>query len=235
MSAGEVSGQEGKEPKAPIMGPAKSRGLRVVLAVLSLIGVLLAVWAINVLRRPSASALFRWYVMDPIPASVAHIKVDQPKAHGGFGYVFRFAVSQSDIEHIRKSRSLRKTLTRISYDDVLDLSWVFKDDPSLEYGLKPYRPGQRRPAWFDLATWKDPEAYALVEVDWSENKDKQILVYDSDLKQAFFMVFDYRGTMNFDFSLGGKYRGGLYKWNEDKPLHKEETAEKLPQNSIKRQ
>ncbi len=222
MSACEVSGQEGKEPKAPIMGPAKSRGFRVTFVVLSLIGVLLAVWAIHVLRGPSASALFRWYVMDPIPPSVTHIKVDQPKAHGGFGYVFRFAVSQGDIEHIRKSRSLRKTLTSISYNDVLDLSWVFEDAPSIVRGLTPYRPGQRRPSWFDLATWKDPEAYALVQVDWSDNEDTQILVYNSDLKQAFFMVFDYRGTMNFDFSPFGKYRGGRYKWNEDKPLDKKE-------------
>ncbi len=97
MSAGEISGQEGKEPKASIMGPAKSRGFRVALVVLSLIGVLLAVCVINVLRGRSASALFRWYVIDPIPPSVAHIEVDQPMTHGGFGYVFRFAVSQDGL------------------------------------------------------------------------------------------------------------------------------------------
>jgi len=50
-----------------------------------------------------------------------------------------------------------------------------------------------KPSWYDLPTWKNPEAYALNEVDMNNNRDIQVLLYNNELRQAYFINFHYDG------------------------------------------
>ncbi len=163
------------------------------LIVLSLIGVVLAVYLVHVLRRPSE--LFRRYVVDPIPASVTHIQVDQPMRHGGYGYVFRFGVSQADFERIRNSRPFREAVG-FRYSDPVGVSCAWKTPRPPYEEIGPPRFAMyaivHSPSWLDLAAWKNPETYALVHWDKQKGEDIQLLIYNRELGRAYCIVFHYR-------------------------------------------
>ena len=233
MAEDNVQGKIGEQPNAPAARSFMWRRSLLIRVVLCICGVVLVTWVVNILRRPSASVLFRWYVVEPIPASVAHIEVDQPMTHGGYGYVFRFAVNQADFELILKSRPFRRAYSAMRRDGhVLTLRWwkdlkdstVTKSEggevhtfPEVDgvsaHNFPVYDRTRRQPSWYNLATWHDPDTYAWIQTDRDDLDDKQVLIYNSRLGQAYFIVFDYRGTTGFT-SFGRK--GGMYDWNEDK-------------------
>ena len=163
--------------------------LSIVVAVL--LYVLSAIWKINAIN------LFRQYVYYPIPESVSQIKVDKPMSRGGYGYVFRFNIKREDFETIRKSRSFRK-IVNIDYLKGEGLYWYWEDwditKPGGEQGISfSMYALVRKPSWYDLPTWVNPEAYALWNVDTNKNVDIQVLLYNSNLRQAYFVTFHYDG------------------------------------------
>jgi hypothetical protein len=137
--------------------------------------------------------------LDPIPASVNQIKADQPKRGFGYGYVFRFAVSGADLELIVKSRPFRQTENmRVIAGG--GLYWDWKDwdreessDRVKSVSFMVYRDGQTKPSWFDLESWKQFESYALRQEGKYGQTDIQVLIYNPQLGQAYFIVFHYEG------------------------------------------
>ncbi|MGD8785928.1 MAG: hypothetical protein PVJ60_00765 [Phycisphaerales bacterium] len=196
-----VHGYDEQTLEEPSVSKTKSlmRKLPTFLFVLFLCGTVLLIYSCDTLLMPPASELFKQYVMDPIPASVTNIKADQPKTIGGYGYVFRFDINRADLDLIIKSRPFREAqLTNFS--DSGSISWNWKGLPSYGsigergrgfgiYGVK-----RRKPSWYTLESWENPETYALVEEKKDVNtSDIQVLIYNVKLGQAFFIVFDYGG------------------------------------------
>src|SRR4030042_1051976 len=110
--------------------------------------------------RREPRALFRRYVLKPVPQSVAEIRVDQPKSIRGYGYVFRFRISKADLSLILDSRSLEPITGMYVGSDgnYLGWNWGGKDQhPTDGLSFCPY--GDRRyaykpPAGFsDLGPW----------------------------------------------------------------------------------
>ncbi len=138
-------------------------------------------------RRVKAPALFRQYILDPIPESVARIQADQPKTLGGYGYTFRFEIDRSDLAVILDSRPFERVHSMRYVDQVLDWDW----SPSSGVMMSPYGPGSwpREPEWFaDLETWTDVEAYAL-DQERGDGRATEVLIYDPDLGEAILLTF----------------------------------------------
>jgi len=138
-------------------------------------------------RRAKAPVLFRQYVLDPIPESVAGIRAHQPKTLGGYGYTFRFEIDRSDLTLILDSRPLERVYSIRYVDQVLDWNW----NPSSGVMMSPYGPGwwPREPKWFaDLEAWTDVEAYAL-DQEQDDGRIIEVLIHDSDLEEAIFVTF----------------------------------------------
>jgi len=140
--------------------------------------------------------VFRRFVMDPIPDSVIDIRMDQPKTGGGYGYVLRFGISEAHLKSVLEAQSppLRDAfLTNDPGDGFLSWRW---NGPSFSldgHAMSLY--GRRSsPLWYDLPSWEDVEVYALVQEDkdW-DNPDIRVLIYNAELQQAYFIVFDYGG------------------------------------------
>ena len=173
--------------------------LTVLLVVLCLCAIVLSIYVMRIQWKLRASDLFREYIMDPVPASVADVKADQPKTIGGYGYVFRFAVKRTDLELIRKSRPFREAQIT-SYMGGGSLYWDWKDVPSSGHigekgrAFSMYGTRLRAPPWYDLESWDSPETYVLVKDDKDGNTlENQVLVYNAELGQAYFIVFHYGG------------------------------------------
>jgi hypothetical protein len=187
-----------EEARTPAIKSPKPRRLVPVVVIIFLLGLAFLICVVSILQKIGAADLFRQYVLNPIPESVSHIKVDQPKTHGGYGYVFRFNVNRKDFNCIRESRPFRET-ENIRYIGGTELSFDWKGweiETSGErvrgFGFEMYAL-VRKPSWYDLASWENPEAYALNEVDKSNNRDVQVLLYNNELEQAYFITFHYSG------------------------------------------
>jgi len=157
-----------------------------------------SVYALSVVRKARVRHFFRQYILDPVPTSVAHIVVHQPMTHGGYGYVFGFSINDKDLELIRESRPFRETRD-ISYGDGVILwewgDWNPRTSPGEEggFGLSPYVL-VRQPSWFNLASWENPDAYAVLREDKdTKDTDVHVLIYNSGLQQAYVIVFHYDG------------------------------------------
>jgi len=134
------------------------------------------------------SDLFERYVLSPIPDSVTEIKANQTQAVLGYGFTFRFKISKEDLNLIVNSR-LYKRATRMEYKDgIIMCNWdpTFGDMTS---GLTTYvyPPSLHKPAWFELETWDNPEAYAIYEVK-EYQRNMWILAYNEDAGEAYFIV-----------------------------------------------
>lgn len=172
----------------------KSQRLILLIVIVSLSGALF-IFGFGFTRKMHVENLFRKYVQNPIPESVDKIKVDKPMSYGGYGYVFRFNIKRDDFERIRKSRSFRNVLA-LNYVYGKGLSWFWGDldfkspEAGMSFSMYALVPA---PSWYDLPTWENPEAVALWNVDNNNNSDIQVLLYNSELKQAYFVTFHYNG------------------------------------------
>ena len=180
----------------------KIRGLGKLVIVLALLCLGVAVFSIHVthnLQESRAHELFRQHVMDPIPASVAHIKADQARGASSYRCVFRFAVDKADVELIRQSRPFREV--RITgYMGGGSLCWDWRDSCSSgpEKGRAFCVYGSHAPSWYDLELWDSPETYILVKEAKSGNtSDIQVLAYNAACGYAFFIVMHYRDGVPF--------------------------------------
>jgi hypothetical protein len=113
-------------------------------------------------------ALFRQFVLDPIPESVTDLKADRTQALFGYGYAFHFRVNREDIGVILESRPFKR-VAKIECTRESSLAWRW--EPSSGGGgviLPVYAPGQRRPRWFKPYTWEwtfalSQRAYAALD------------------------------------------------------------------------
>ena len=158
-------------------------------------------YCILTVSKKEASDLFQQHVLKPIPASVTDVKVERTARDIGFGYVLRFAVNTSDLEAIRKSRPFRQTENMHVFDGD-GLSWDWKgweqeeSDPRERGVAFTIHHPRGRPSWFDLGSWRHLESYALRQTDKGGNvTDLQILIYDSQRGQAYFIVYHYGGGL----------------------------------------
>lgn len=134
---------------------------------------------------PSPEELFRRYAADPIPESVAEMRVDQAKEAFGPGYVFRFKISRAALTQIVDSRSLRR-VHNVWYRNG-DLNWEW--DANHEFGMAVYPPRwKREPAWFKPQFWDDPEAYAFRE-EKRTGSTTLVLLYNEGLGEGYFLAF----------------------------------------------
>lgn len=157
--------------------------------------------------KPEPSELFRRYVQEPIPQSVAETRADRPKTIGGYGYVFRFAISKSDLSLLRDSRGL-KPVTNMSYGyGLLNLEWdrTVTEEKSPDYishhisegGLSVYGQWSRIPPWSSgLDEWTDVGSYALEGVKQRPGKRHigivEVLIYNEGLGEAYFFAWGYK-------------------------------------------
>lgn len=187
------SGSKGSP--APSESPWLARRLAL-LAALALCAALSLIYGKSLLQGSRASKVFRQYVADPIPSSVADIKVVQPKKRGGYGYVLRFGVNRADLRLILSSQPVPFKESQITNDlSTGSIYWRWKGPP-VSFDMQGFTFLARgyEPSWYDLPSWENVETYALVQddKDW-DNPDKQILIYNPRLEQAYFIVFDYGG------------------------------------------
>jgi hypothetical protein len=154
--------------------------------------VLLASAAIALLwtLRTPPSELFTRYVLDPIPASVTKIKYDRDLPVYRYAYTFKFNIDKSDLAQIVNSRPFQR-VSNLSYDSQKGLYWEW--DSQHSHWLSVYDPRQKRafwwqrkPRWFTPDRWDEPQAYALV--DRGKNWSTQVLLYNAELGQAYFIV-----------------------------------------------
>jgi hypothetical protein len=153
-------------------------------------GVVLVVYAAIALLKTPSPDLFRRYVLDPIPASVTKIKSDRDIPVFRYGYTFKFNINKSDLALIINSRPFQR-ISNVKYDRGTGLHWEW--DPQHSHTLSVYGPGQsrpwwwqRKPRWFTLDRWDNPEAYAFKDKgkDWSI----QVLLYNDEFGEAYFIV-----------------------------------------------
>ena len=169
----------------------KLKRLISVIAVFSLLGVVF-IYVLSTLWKTRAENLFREYVRNPIPESVAQIKVDKPISRGGYGYVFRFNIEREDFESILKSHSLRKAVITVDVEGT-GLNWEWEDwdytksdEDHHVMGFSIYAL-VRKPSWYDLPTWENPEAYAFMK-EGNNEADIKVLIYNNKLGQAYFIT-----------------------------------------------
>ena len=176
---------------------------------------MVVVWCtVAVLRRPGAADVLRWLVLDPVPRSVTSLKIDCPEEdrHGGYVYVLRFGIDRTDLDQVVKSRPFRRAC--MEYYENGDLGWRWGQysirKVLLEGGPLPkrseggvavliYRPGQRQPSWLDLGSWEDPEMYACQQENGIDPNHSQILIYNKELGQAYFIAEHWGSRGFFDW------------------------------------
>lgn len=188
MNPSSQAGAAAELPNAPPRRfPRRSRWL-LALIVLALSGSL--VFILTYLSRLPAPDLFRQYVLDPIPASVNHIKVVQTKRGSGYMYVFRFHTNREDLDLLLASRALSEIqITNVWSDGEIwwksmPTAWL----PNKHYSVLLFH--KAPPSWYTLPSWESPESYAFVkESGDSRGRERvQILVYSPRLEQAFFVT-----------------------------------------------
>ena len=177
----------------------KTRKLKLILVVFALLSVV-SIYVLSTMWKTRAKNLFQQYIQYPIPESVAQIKVDKAMSkRKGYGYVFRFNIKREDFERIRESRSFRKAIID-SYVKGEGLSWDWEDwdytktDEVRGVSFSMYAL-VRKPLWYDLPTWENPEAYAFTKEDNNDIEDIQVLLYNSKLGQAYFITYHYGGGL----------------------------------------
>ncbi len=148
--------------------------------------------------RPASkhpSECFKEYVADPIPPSVTDIRVDQPKTLLGFGYIFRFKIGKADVDGIVGTRHLKRVASAKCENGFV--KWG-SNERSVEM-MDPYGEGWRVrvPGWFrEVEQWENPTGYVLdflkQEPGMNAVRVHEVLIYDAELGEAFFLNFNVR-------------------------------------------
>lgn len=130
---------------------------------------------------PPAKRLFRKHILDPVPKSVAELKVDRARETFGYGYVFYFKISEEDLDLLIASRPFERIHT-VTYGGgaLYGVGWP---TPLLLV----YPPG-KEPDWFTRRKICGREGYAYDEVK-SGKLYTWVLVCDRKLGEAYFFAF----------------------------------------------
>ena len=129
-----------------------------------------------------AQAVFREYVLDPIPQSATNIRADRTHAVFGYGYTFRFAITPADLALILDSRPFEELVDMEYHKHSTSLTWKLGSGPRTS--MLVYSPGQRRPSWFKPENLNSPQGYALPEGGW----DIRVLIYDAQTEGAYLII-----------------------------------------------
>jgi hypothetical protein len=124
-------------------------------------------------------ALFRQFVLDPIPESVTDLKADRTQELFGYGYAFHFKVSRDDLYLISRSRPFQRVVGIECTEDSF-ISWELESTG--RETILVYAPGQRRPKWFRPDTWVDPESYVTAD------GDIRVLIYNDKGGEAYLVI-----------------------------------------------
>ena len=148
------------------------------------------------------SLIFRAYVLEPIPESVADFKFDRLETSPfgrRHGYVMRFKISKADVELILKSRVFEE----FEWDGYKgdNLFWKLKGtiefDPntntytstSESHNLPLYTyPKDQTPEWFRPNDWDNPKVYRFKK-KWgkADRYQTKVLIFNEELEEAYFV------------------------------------------------
>lgn len=161
-----------------------------------------APFAWNMKHRPAR--LFREVVLDPIPASVQHIKANHARWFSKHTYVFRFDVGLEDLALILRSGPFEE-ISCVKYDRGM-LCYGETEDVTSSVWLYEVPRGEREPSWFNLEPWGRFRAYIL-EREVSDFYCVRLLLYHEGRGQAFFLEHEIRGLEPTGKEYRSKRRG----------------------------
>jgi hypothetical protein len=183
--------------------------LPVVLLILAAASVLLTK------RKPSAEALFKQVVIDPIPESVKDIKASIPldkreRGHTEHTYILRFAISREDLSKIITSGNFveQKIIYKATDQDLhllnLSLDYIVPNSNVVWPGVTLYATNRDVPDWFDLPQWNGFKAYYTgTEQPVDMYVKAHVLLYNERLGRAYFIDQEV---------IGEGSRGGFLWW-----------------------
>jgi len=149
------------------------------------------------------SRIFKKYVLDPIPKSVADIKADEIGKRGlGHIYVMHFNIQKTDAALIINSRQYEK-FTSVTYHEQGYLHWHGSQDQGFDVekmyldlgtggGLPLYTKerGQDKPEWFHPNDMANSVSYVAKEkFGRSTRYTTKVLTFDEDLEEAYFVEY----------------------------------------------
>jgi len=149
--------------------------------------VLAALLAIALRVSTNTSRVFRQYVCDPVPKSVQHVKVHRRWELSGHRYVMHFEIDPNDLSSILDSRQF-KEVSKVRYRDG-SLCWDLDSSHSEELWLYPPSHGGLAPDWFRPNDWNSPKAYRYKERQPNYRQHMQVLVYNDERGEAYFIEY----------------------------------------------
>ena len=149
--------------------------------------------------------IFKEYILDPIPKSVANTKVDELDVRGlGHRYVMRFEINKEDVASILNTRPYKEFIS-VTYDEFNFLTWHGSKDRStdLQKGSQHFDLGTgggiplysnehqtEMPEWFRPNELTSPKAYVVREKYGRSTRYRtKILIFDEDKEQAYFIEY----------------------------------------------
>ena len=152
--------------------------------------------------EPWESRIFSKYVLDPIPKSVADIKVDELEYPGlGHCYVMRFRIEKGDLTLVLNSQMFQEFTSvvyeqgnlfwrEINYQERDPLKNPLGGDTSSNLPLYTNQRQQQPPEWFRPNDWDIPKVY-VVEEKYGKSRRYQtkVLIYNEKLEEAYFIEY----------------------------------------------
>lgn len=164
-----------------------------------IIGVLVGSVVIGVtvyaMHRLEHLSLFKRFVMNPIPASVTDLEVDG-KNFISFRYILKFEVSRSDLDLILATKPFRRLYNVVCKQGQLSFNYSNSTSVAYQYITDLSRYSGRGTLWHALESWSLEEAYFYHEEEGgapnarilSGEPNDQILIYNAETEQAYFIV-----------------------------------------------
>lgn len=153
--------------------------------------------------EPWESRIFKKYVLEPTPKSVANIKVNEIQGRGlGRRYVMRFGIEQTDVALILNSRQYEK-FTSVTYNEQDYLCWHGSQGQGFDVqkmhldlgtggGLPLYTKERQQdaPEWFRPNDWTSPKVYVVTEKYGRSNRDEtKVLIFSEGAEEAYFVEY----------------------------------------------
>jgi len=184
--------------------PRKSK--KVLFAIFAVL-FLAVVFILNGCRKSHESLsdtdLFKMFVIDPVPTSVADLRIYRPKYFYGTVYVMNFKISSDDLQTIIKAKPFveRSNWEFDPQDRYHQLQWKYYEikDP-VDETEEPQRfivreiitldrdeNGYTKPDWFR------PDQLARLYSCNLSKSTKHVLIYDVKLREAYYLKYETGG------------------------------------------
>ena len=148
------------------------------------------------------SRIFSKYVFEPIPKSVADIKVDELEKTGlGHSYVMRFRIEKADVTVLLNSQMFQDFTSvvykqgnlfwrKIDYKERDPLKNPLGGDTSSNLPLYTNQREQQPPEWFRPNDWDMPKVYVVREkYGKSMRYQTKVFIYNEKLEEAYFVEY----------------------------------------------